>query len=58
MDSHSVKITVTTRSINGHQNEAEIDALVEKIVKLASNSLSDSRVEVEVEKHRRLVHQG
>ena len=52
MDSHDAKITVTTSSINGRQGETEIDAFAARIVELAHDMLSDSRIEVDVIKHR------
>ena len=52
MDSHDAKITVTTSSINGRQGESEIDIFAARVVELAHEMLSNSSIEVDVQKHR------
>ena len=55
MDSHDVTITITTGSINGRQGEEEIDTFAAQIIELVEEMLSHSRIEVDVNKHRRVV---
>ncbi len=52
MDSNDTEITIKTGSINGRQDESEIDAFVDQVLKLANAVLSNSTIEVDIVKHR------
>ena len=51
-DSNSCNITIRTSSINGRQNESEIDIFVQRVIDLAHETLSASTIEVTSEKAR------
>ncbi|KKM90341.1 hypothetical protein LCGC14_1239650 [marine sediment metagenome] len=53
-DSNSCSITIKTSSINGRQNESEIDIFVQRIVDLAHETLSASTIEVQSQKVRQI----